>query len=163
MSKFWEIVFCVPLFFRRHVCLSNLSFELPLTAGKTVFSHLKCSSYQISRCVAWWFRYNSKNVLYKLANYNQIPRSTKHSLLCKTCKKLILDFTFLRSPPEQNSIASRGSSSSLTSSGGGTSLADTRLGWSSLFIISTSCCQRFLFREFRSKRHRFSATCSLVI
>ena len=35
-------------FFRRHVCLSNLkhtpSRELPLTARKTVFSHLKCES-----------------------------------------------------------------------------------------------------------------------
>ena len=45
MSRFWEIVFCVPLLIRRHVCLSNLkhvaSCELPLTARKTVFSHLK--------------------------------------------------------------------------------------------------------------------------
>ena len=24
MSRFWEIVFCVPLLFRRRVCLSNL-------------------------------------------------------------------------------------------------------------------------------------------
>ena len=43
MSRFWEIVFCVPLLFRRR--LSNLkhaqSRELPLTARKTVFSHLK--------------------------------------------------------------------------------------------------------------------------
>ena len=45
MSRFWEIVFCVPLLFRRHVCLSNLKHvptrKLPLTASKTVFSHLK--------------------------------------------------------------------------------------------------------------------------
>ena len=45
MSRFWEIVFCVPLLFRRHVCLSKLkhlpSRELPLTARNTVFSHLK--------------------------------------------------------------------------------------------------------------------------
>ena len=45
MSTFWEIVFCVALLFRRHVCLSNLkqalSRKLPLTARKTVFSHLK--------------------------------------------------------------------------------------------------------------------------
>ena len=45
MSGFWEIVFCVPLRFRRHVCLSKLkhlpSRESPLTARKTVFSHLK--------------------------------------------------------------------------------------------------------------------------
>ena len=45
MSRFCEIVFCAPLLFRRHVCLSNLkhssSRELPLTARKTVFSHLK--------------------------------------------------------------------------------------------------------------------------
>ena len=44
MSRFWEIVFCVPMIFRRHVCLSNLkhapSRKLPLTAHKTVFSHL---------------------------------------------------------------------------------------------------------------------------
>ena len=48
MSRFWEIVFCVPLLFRRHVCLSNLkhapSRKLPLTVRKTVFSHLKLSS-----------------------------------------------------------------------------------------------------------------------
>ena len=44
MSRFWKIVFCVPLLFCRHVCLSNLkhapSLELLLTAHKTVFSHL---------------------------------------------------------------------------------------------------------------------------
>ena len=46
MSRFWEIVFCVPLLFHRHVSLSNLkhelSRELPLTTAKTVFSHLEC-------------------------------------------------------------------------------------------------------------------------
>ena len=46
MNRFWEIVFCVPLLFCRHVCLSNLkqvpSRKLPLNARKTVFSHLKC-------------------------------------------------------------------------------------------------------------------------
>ena len=45
MSRFWEIVFCVPLLFLRHVCLSNLkhapSRKLSLTARKTVLSHLK--------------------------------------------------------------------------------------------------------------------------
>ena len=45
MSRFWEIVFCVPVLFRHHVCLSNLrhepSRELSLTACKTVFNHLK--------------------------------------------------------------------------------------------------------------------------
>ena len=44
-GRFWEIVFCVPLLFCRHVCLSNFkqapSRELLLTACKTVFSHLK--------------------------------------------------------------------------------------------------------------------------
>ena len=39
MRRFCEIVFCVPLLFRRHVCLSNLkhspSREVPLTARKT--------------------------------------------------------------------------------------------------------------------------------
>ena len=44
MNKFWEIVFCVPLLFRRHVWLFNLkhapSRKLPLTTRKTVFSHL---------------------------------------------------------------------------------------------------------------------------
>ena len=43
--RFCEIVFCAPLLYRRHVCSSNLkrspSRELPLTARKTVFSHLK--------------------------------------------------------------------------------------------------------------------------
>ena len=47
MSRFWEIAFCLPLLFRRHVCLSKLKHsplrELPLTARKTVFSHLKAS------------------------------------------------------------------------------------------------------------------------
>ena len=45
MSRFGEIVFCEPLLFRRHVCLSNLkhalSRELLLTAREPVFSHLK--------------------------------------------------------------------------------------------------------------------------
>ena len=45
MSRFWEIVFCVPLLLRRHVYFSNLkqapSRKLPLTALKTVLSHLK--------------------------------------------------------------------------------------------------------------------------
>ena len=45
MSRFWEIVFCVSLLFRRHVCSLSQSKhapsrELPLTARKTVFSHL---------------------------------------------------------------------------------------------------------------------------
>ena len=44
MSRFWEIVFFLSLLFRRHVRLSELkhstSRELPLTARKTVFSHL---------------------------------------------------------------------------------------------------------------------------
>jgi len=30
-------------------------------------------------------------------------------------------------------------------------------------MISTSCCQRFLLREFSSKRHLFRATCSFVV
>ena len=38
MSRFWDIVFGIPLLFRRHVCLSNLkhapSRELPLTNCK---------------------------------------------------------------------------------------------------------------------------------
>ena len=45
MSRFSEIVFCVPLLFCHHVCLSNFkkapSCVLPLNARKTVFSHLK--------------------------------------------------------------------------------------------------------------------------
>ena len=45
MSTFWEIVFLYTIaFFRRHVCLSKtraVSREFPLTARKTVFSHLK--------------------------------------------------------------------------------------------------------------------------
>ena len=47
MSRFWEIVFCVPLLFRRHVCYCKLkhspSRELPLTARETVCSHLSLS------------------------------------------------------------------------------------------------------------------------
>ena len=43
--SFREIVFSVPLLFRRHVCLSDLkhaaSHELLLTARKTVFSYFK--------------------------------------------------------------------------------------------------------------------------
>ena len=42
MSTFLEIVFCVLLLFRRHLCLSNLkhapSRELPLTARKALKS-----------------------------------------------------------------------------------------------------------------------------
>ena len=45
MSRFWEIVFCVPLLFHHHVCLSNLKHlplrKLPLTSHITVFRHLK--------------------------------------------------------------------------------------------------------------------------
>ena len=45
MSRFWEIVSCVPLLFSPPCCLSNLKHaparELPLTARETVFSHLK--------------------------------------------------------------------------------------------------------------------------
>ena len=44
MGRFWEIVFCVPLLFRRNVCLFNSkhgpSRKLPLTARETVFSRL---------------------------------------------------------------------------------------------------------------------------
>ena len=52
MSRFWEIVFRVPLLFRRHVCLSNLkhlrSREMLLTTRKTVFSHLNWVNKQSS-------------------------------------------------------------------------------------------------------------------
>ena len=44
MSRFEKLSFVYHCFFRRHVCLSNLthapSRELSLTARKTVFSHL---------------------------------------------------------------------------------------------------------------------------
>ena len=44
MSRFEKLSSVYHFFFRRHVCLSNLkhapSLELPLTARKTVFSHL---------------------------------------------------------------------------------------------------------------------------
>ena len=47
ISRFCDVVFCVPLPFRCRVCLSNLkhapSRELLLTACKTVFSHLNPS------------------------------------------------------------------------------------------------------------------------
>ena len=43
----------VPLLFRSHVCLSNLkhapSRELPLTATKTVFSHLRLEAKKCSQ------------------------------------------------------------------------------------------------------------------
>ena len=70
MSRFWEIVFCVPLLFRRHVGLSNLKHEpsrkLPLTARKTVFSHLNaiwlCTLGHVAAglggaCFFFFFRY----------------------------------------------------------------------------------------------------------
>ena len=54
MSRFWEIVSCVPLLFSPPCCLSNLKHaparELPLTARETVFSHLKL----ISEHVIWY-------------------------------------------------------------------------------------------------------------
>ena len=59
MSRFWEIAFCLPLLFRRHVCLSKLkhspSRELPLTARKTVFSHLKQLAWPMAeRQIGHW-------------------------------------------------------------------------------------------------------------
>ena len=61
MSRFWEIVFCLPLLFRRHVCLSKLkhspSRELPLTARKTVFSHLNLKYLQVKITnLLWYFK-----------------------------------------------------------------------------------------------------------
>ena len=45
ITKFYRVDFeksssVYHCFFRRHVCLSNLKHALPLTARKTVFSHL---------------------------------------------------------------------------------------------------------------------------
>ena len=85
MSRFWEIVFCVPLLFRRQFCLSNLkhapSCELPLTARKTVFSHLNIS---FSGSVFQWYRIFSsltKTDLHSLVTLyyaqNRIPFSLK--------------------------------------------------------------------------------------
>ena len=58
MSRFWEIGFCVSLLFRRHVCLSNLkeapSRKLPLTARKTVFSHLKEKAIWEEKTLMLW-------------------------------------------------------------------------------------------------------------
>ena len=52
VTKFLMNQFCVPLLFRRHVCLSNLkhapSQVLPLTARQTVFSHLKSQGIMVS-------------------------------------------------------------------------------------------------------------------
>ena len=57
MSRFWEILFCVPLLFRRHVCVSFLkrtpSHELPLTAHKTVLNHFKRHSLRWLGPLGW--------------------------------------------------------------------------------------------------------------
>jgi len=45
MSRFWEIIFCVLLLFSPPCLLSDLKHALPLTARKTVFSHLKRGVY----------------------------------------------------------------------------------------------------------------------
>ena len=45
MSRFWEIIFCVILLFSPPCLLSNLKHSLPLTAFKTVLSHLKRGVY----------------------------------------------------------------------------------------------------------------------
>ena len=83
MSRFWKNVFCVPLLFCRHVCLSNLkhapSLELLLTAHKTVFSHLN-----------WGTRFNWYDnyvfdlqymVHYCLNSRSGLPRSQNLSLV----------------------------------------------------------------------------------
>ena len=71
MSRFWEIVFCVSLLFRRHVCLSNLkhapSRELPLTARKNVFSHLKEAND--SNCAGIYCWFHTTSLKFKLQNY----------------------------------------------------------------------------------------------
>ena len=57
MSRFWEILFCVPLLFRRHICESYLkhtpSHELPLTAHKTVLNHFKRRSLRWLGPLGW--------------------------------------------------------------------------------------------------------------
>ena len=57
MSRFCEILFCVPLLFRRHVCVSFLkrtpSHELPLTAHKTVLNHFKRHSLRWLGPLGW--------------------------------------------------------------------------------------------------------------
>ena len=81
MSRFWEIVFCVPLLFRRHVYLSNLkhapSCELPLTAQKTMFSHLNCPSK-----MRHWYRASSltKPYIKTWKGLNITPTSTSFGL-----------------------------------------------------------------------------------
>ena len=45
MSRFWEIIFCVLLLFSPPCLLSNLKHSLPVTACKTVLSHLKRGVY----------------------------------------------------------------------------------------------------------------------
>ena len=54
ITKFYRVDFeksssVYHCFFRRHVCLSNLKHALPLTARKTVFSHLKVAPLLHSR------------------------------------------------------------------------------------------------------------------
>lgn len=72
--------------------------------------------------------------------------------------------TLRRSPREQYSIASKGSSSFETFSSGGTSRATTTLSWCNRFMMSTSICQRCLFLGVISfcTLHRFSAIWSPV-
>ena len=81
MSRFWEI-FCVPLLFRRHVCLSKLkhlrSRESPLTARKTVFSHLKYldrhKSYR-RKTLSCWEYYFLATEKADILNYPQRPKA----------------------------------------------------------------------------------------
>ena len=102
MSKFCEIVFCVPLLFRRHVCLSNLkhtpSRELPLTARKTVFSHLK--SWKLLSQVLSLISTFPRNLILVLF----LKRSRKLWALLQKLPKIYLPFakahsaTYIKSP-----------------------------------------------------------------
>ena len=67
--------------------------------------------------------------------------------------------TLRRSPPLQNSMASNGSSPSVTLSSGGTSFAAMTLGWFKRFMMSTSKVHLSLCLRFISPgtRHFFSA------
>ena len=77
MRRFWEIVFCVPLLFCCHFCLSKKhapSRNLPLTTHKTVFSHLQ--------------EYPQKSQIWKSETIKSQPGNLVGNSLVGTCLTL---------------------------------------------------------------------------
>ena len=88
MSRFWKIAFCLPLLFRRHVCLSKLKHSpsrvLPLTARKTVFSHLKRNNKTGSIVGQLCTDIQIKYLVYRVSLYDLLvtyPRGTEYFLV----------------------------------------------------------------------------------